>query len=56
MFLACGTWAFLLLSLGSFHPTDWPSHQVFPYHPVQNLCGSAGSFGSCAPWPWVSCV
>jgi S-DNA-T family DNA segregation ATPase FtsK/SpoIIIE len=38
----CG-WVFLLLSLGSFHPTDWPSHSVYPYPPVQNLCGQAGA-------------
>jgi S-DNA-T family DNA segregation ATPase FtsK/SpoIIIE len=44
LFLACGAWAFLLLSLGSFHPTDWPSHEVFPYPPIANLCGSAGAF------------
>jgi DNA segregation ATPase FtsK/SpoIIIE, S-DNA-T family len=42
--LAIGAWTFLLLSLGSFHPTDWPSHSVYPYPPVQNLCGPAGSF------------
>ncbi len=42
--LAVGSWAFLLLSLGSFHPTDWPSHAVHPYPPVQNLCGSVGAF------------
>src|SRR5919107_4555625 len=44
LFFGVGVWAFLLLALGSFHPTDWPSHQVYPYQPVQNLCGSAGSF------------
>jgi len=44
LFLAASTWIFLLLALGSFHPTDWPSHQVYPYPPIQNLCGSAGSF------------
>src|SRR5436190_14985495 len=44
LFLACGAWAFLLLSLGSFRPTDWPSHQVFPYPPIANVCGSAGAF------------
>ena len=37
-------WLFVLLSLGSFHPTDWPSHAVYPYQPVQNLCGNAGAF------------
>jgi S-DNA-T family DNA segregation ATPase FtsK/SpoIIIE len=41
--LAVGSWAFLLLSLGSFHPTDWPSHAVYPYSPVANLCGPAGA-------------
>src|SRR5258708_10170945 len=40
---AC-VWIFVLLALGSFHPTDWPSHAVYPYQPVQNLCGSAGAF------------
>jgi S-DNA-T family DNA segregation ATPase FtsK/SpoIIIE len=33
-----------MLSLGSFHTTDWPSHSVYPYPQVQNLCGSAGAF------------
>src|SRR5580704_9910135 len=42
--LAVGSWSFLLLSLGSFHPTDWPSHAVHPYPPVANLCGPAGAF------------
>lgn len=44
LFSAIGAWAFLLLALGSFHPTDWPSHEIYPYPPIQNLCGSAGSF------------
>jgi S-DNA-T family DNA segregation ATPase FtsK/SpoIIIE len=39
---ACA-WVFVLLSLGSFHPTDWPSHAVYPYGPTQNLCGTAGA-------------
>ena len=39
-----GVWVFLLLSLGSFHVTDWPSHDVYPYGPIQNLCGSVGAF------------
>ena len=38
------TWVFLLLALGSFHPTDWPSHSVEPPPAVQNLCGSAGAY------------
>jgi S-DNA-T family DNA segregation ATPase FtsK/SpoIIIE len=41
--LSCG-WLFLLLSLGSFHATDWPSHAVYPYPPVQNVMGYAGAF------------
>jgi hypothetical protein len=44
MFLAVSGWVFLLVSLGSFHPTDWPSHAIYPYPPIQNLCGSVGSF------------
>ena len=40
---ACA-WVFILLALGSFHSTDWPSHAVFPYQPIQNLCGNAGAF------------
>ena len=44
LFLAAGTWLFFMLSLASFHTTDWPSHQVFPYPPIQNLCGSAGAW------------
>src|ERR1017187_10450403 len=41
--LFTGTWIFFLLSLGSFRATDWPSHAVYPYGPVQNLCGHAGA-------------
>src|SRR5579862_1078371 len=44
LFLACGAWVFLLVCLGSFHPTDWPSHAVEPWPPTQNLCGSVGAF------------
>jgi len=40
---ACG-WLFLLLALGSFHATDWPSHAVYPYPSIQNLCGHSGAF------------
>ncbi len=40
---ACA-WIFVLLSLGSFHVTDWPSHAVYPYQAVQNLCGNPGAF------------
>jgi DNA segregation ATPase FtsK/SpoIIIE, S-DNA-T family len=42
--VAVAAWVFLLLALGSFSPTDWPSHTVYPWGPVQNLCGSCGSF------------
>jgi S-DNA-T family DNA segregation ATPase FtsK/SpoIIIE len=44
LFLAAGGWVFLLVSLGSFHYNDWPSHDVYPYPPIQNLCGSVGAF------------
>ncbi len=44
LFVAIATWIFLLLAVGSFQATDWPSHQVYPYQPVQNLCGAAGAF------------
>ena len=37
-------WLFLLLSFSSFHVTDWPSHDVYPYPAIQNLCGSVGAF------------
>jgi S-DNA-T family DNA segregation ATPase FtsK/SpoIIIE len=43
LFLAAGAWVFLLVSLGSFHYTDWPSHEIFPYPAIQNLCGSVGA-------------
>jgi S-DNA-T family DNA segregation ATPase FtsK/SpoIIIE len=43
LFVLGGLWVFLLLSLGSFHPTDWPSHAIEPNPPTQNLCGSAGA-------------
>lgn len=44
LFFALGVWAFLLMSLASFHPEDWPSHQVYPYPPIQNLCGPVGAY------------
>jgi S-DNA-T family DNA segregation ATPase FtsK/SpoIIIE len=44
--LLSGAWLFMLLSLGSFHATDWPSHAVYPYPPVQNVMGYAGAFVS----------
>jgi S-DNA-T family DNA segregation ATPase FtsK/SpoIIIE len=44
VFLAIGLWTFLLFALGSFSPSDWPSHQVYPYPPLQNACGRAGAF------------
>src|SRR5436190_8873733 len=42
--LLSGAWLFLLLSLGSFHATDWPSHAVYPYPAMQNVMGHAGAF------------
>jgi S-DNA-T family DNA segregation ATPase FtsK/SpoIIIE len=50
--LGAAAWVFLLLSLGSFHATDWPSHAVYPYPPVQNLCGHVGSL--VAYWAFVT--
>ena len=44
VFLLVAAWAFVLLSMASFHADDWPSHQVYPYPPIQNLCGAAGAF------------
>jgi S-DNA-T family DNA segregation ATPase FtsK/SpoIIIE len=44
LFVTGSAWLFLLLALASFHNTDWPSHQVYPYPPTRNLCGAAGSF------------
>ena len=44
VFLAGSAWVFLLFCLASFHPTDWPSHAVDPYPPVQNVCGSVGAY------------
>jgi S-DNA-T family DNA segregation ATPase FtsK/SpoIIIE len=42
--LGFGAWIFLLLALGSFHATDWPSHEVYPYTAIQNLCGPVGAY------------
>jgi S-DNA-T family DNA segregation ATPase FtsK/SpoIIIE len=44
VFLAIGSWLFLLFAVASFHPTDWPSHAVGVYRPVENLCGPVGAF------------
>src|SRR5688572_2275418 len=44
LFSGASVWVFLLLCLGSFHPNDWPSHNVEPHPPVGNLCGSAGAY------------
>jgi len=44
IFLGAGAWVFLLVALGSFHYNDWPSHAVYPWPPIQNLCGSVGAF------------
>ncbi|MDP9173859.1 MAG: DNA translocase FtsK [Planctomycetota bacterium] len=44
LFLGSALWLFLLFSLGSFHATDWPSHSVYPYGVIQNVCGTVGAF------------
>src|SRR4051812_27728649 len=44
LFLGGGSWLFLLLSLASFHATDWPSHAVYPHPATANLCGTAGAY------------
>jgi DNA segregation ATPase FtsK/SpoIIIE, S-DNA-T family len=44
LFIALSAWVFLLLALGSFHTTDWPSHQVYPHPEIQNLCGTVGAY------------
>ncbi len=46
VFLTIGSWLLLLFAVGSFHPTDWPSHAVGVYRPVENLCGPVGAFVS----------
>ena len=43
VFLTIGSWLFLLFAVASFHPTDWPSHAVGVYAPVENLCGAVGA-------------
>ncbi len=42
--MAAGAWVFLLLSIGGFSPTDWPSHAVSPWPPTGNWCGPVGAF------------
>jgi len=44
LFIVTAAWLFLFFAVGSFHPTDWPSHAVYPYPPIENLCGPAGAF------------
>lgn len=41
--LVSAFWLFLFLSAASFSTSDWPAHAVYPYQPVQNLCGPVGS-------------
>lgn len=52
LFFAAGVWLFLLFALGSFHPTDWPSHAVYPYPSIQNVCGPVGAF--VAYWSYLA--
>jgi S-DNA-T family DNA segregation ATPase FtsK/SpoIIIE len=44
LFVTTAAWLFLFCAVGSFHPTDWPSHAVYPYPPIQNICGPVGAF------------
>jgi DNA segregation ATPase FtsK/SpoIIIE, S-DNA-T family len=50
--IAAAGWVFILLALASFHATDWPSHSVYPWGPVHNLCGHVGAF--IAYWSFVT--
>jgi DNA segregation ATPase FtsK/SpoIIIE, S-DNA-T family len=43
LLMAVATWLFVVISIASFHVTDWPSHAVYPYEPTQNLCGTVGA-------------
>jgi S-DNA-T family DNA segregation ATPase FtsK/SpoIIIE len=43
LLLCAAGWLFLALSLASFSTEDWPSHDVYPYPPTHNLCGSVGA-------------
>ena len=42
--IAAAMWCFVLLANVSFSVTDWPSHAVYPYAQIANMCGSAGAF------------
>lgn len=44
LFVTAAMWVFMLLACASFRTTDWPSHDVFPYGVVENLCGPVGSW------------
>ncbi len=46
LFAGASVWLFLLLSLASFHATDWPSHAIYPHPQTHNLCGSVGAFAA----------
>ncbi len=41
--VAIAFWVFCFVALASFHSDDWPSHQVYPHPPMQNLCGPVGA-------------
>src|SRR5690606_39335666 len=56
-----GAVVFVLCSLISFDPADWPSHAVSPHNsPPQNWCGRVGAFLACHLYhafghgPWVA--
>src|SRR5437660_12064997 len=52
VFFACGAWIFFFLALASFHVTDWPSHAIYPWPAIQNLCGSVGAW--CAYYSFLA--
>ena len=43
LFVGWGLWTLLMLSVASFSPSDWPSHQAWPHPPVSNVCGRVGA-------------
>ena len=44
VYMGATVWIFLLLSIISFRPTDFPSPQIYPAPPIHNLCGKVGAF------------
>jgi DNA segregation ATPase FtsK/SpoIIIE, S-DNA-T family len=44
--VAAAMWCFVLLANVSFSATDWPSHAIYPYAQINNICGSAGAWAA----------